>query len=217
MALSGKVRQQLGRLLNVIDDAGRQGPRLVDDSERLWRRTQRFIQMDLLGPESELDALELACYAMQLPMRQSKLLPVGKLGKTSLRDRAEQAAELLVGAMGEEIDESLLDRTTRLLHELPQRSPVLDESKLLADVVNLEDFGITGLVQQTIQLSRQGAGIRQLIEAFEKREQYGYWDARLKDSFHFEPIRQIARRRLESAREMFKLLRRELEDDATAT
>lgn len=213
MALTGKMRQQLGRLLAVVDDAGTQGPRLVDDADRLWRRTQHFIKMDLLGPQAEADALELACYAMQLPMRQSKLLSVGKLGKTSLRDRAEQAAELLVGALGDQIDESLLDRTTRLLHELPQRSPVLDESKLLADAVNVEDFGVTGLVQQTIQLSRQGAGVRELIDAFEKREQYGYWQARLKESFHFEPIRQIARRRLDSAREMLKLLLKEVEED----
>lgn len=213
MPLSAKLRQQLAHLLGVVDDAGTQGPRLLDDAERLWRRTQQFIQLDLLGPEAELDALELACFAMQLPMRHSKSLPVGKLGKTSLRDRAEQAAELLVGTLGEEIDESLLDRTTRLLQELPQRSPVLDESKLLADAVNLDDFGITGLVQQTVQLSRQGGGVMQLIDAFEKREQYGYWQARLKDSFHFEPVRQIARRRLESARQMFKLLKQEMDRD----
>jgi hypothetical protein len=213
MALPAKLRQQLSRLLAIVDDHKTPGPRLLEDAERLWQRTQRFIEMDLLGPEADLEALELACYAMQLPVRQGKSLPTGKLGKTSLRDRAEQAAELLVSLIGEEVDESLLDRTTRLLQEMPHRSPVLDESKLLADAVNLEDFGLIGLVQQAVQLSRQGGGVAQVIEAFEKREQYGYWQARLKDGFHFEPIRQMARRRLESARETLKLLQLEIKDD----
>jgi hypothetical protein len=136
-----------------------------------------------------------------------------ELDEATRLDLYEQAAELLVSALGEEIDELLLDRATRVLHEMPHRSPMLDESKLLADAVNLEDFGLIGAVQQAVQLSRQGAGVVRLIEAFEKREEYGYWQARLKDGFHFEPVRQMARRRLENAREMFKLLQQEIKDD----
>jgi hypothetical protein len=215
MALPTKLRQHLNQLLTVVDDHGTPGPRLLNDAERLWQRSQRFIRMDLVGPDVELDALELACYAMHLPMRQHKSLPAGKLGKTSLRDRAEQAAELLVGALGDEIDESLLDRATRLLHELPHRPPMLDEAKLLADAVNLEDFGTVGLIQLAVQLSRQGAGVSQLAEAFEKRDEYGYWQARLKDGFHFEPVRQMARRRLEHARSAIKLLSQEMNEDAS--
>ena len=101
--------------------------------------------------------------------------------RSELRDRAEQSAELLVGLLGDEIDERLLDGATRLLHEMPQRSPMLDEAKLLADAVNLDDFGASGLVQQMGQLTRQGEGLKQLIEGCAAREKYGYWDARLKD------------------------------------
>src|SRR5688572_25542653 len=97
-------------------------------------------------------------------MRQTKALPAGRLGRTSLRDRTEQSAELLVSLLGDEIDESLLDRATRLLHETPQRSPMLDEARLLADAVNLDDFGASGLVQQMVHLTRQGEGLAQLIE-----------------------------------------------------
>ncbi len=49
--------------------------------------------------------------------------------------------------------------------------------------MNLEDFGIIGLMDQMIQLTRQGEGVAQLAEGTEKREQYGYWEARSKTAF----------------------------------
>ena len=115
--------------------------------------------------------------------------------------------------LGSDVDEPLLDRTTRLLQEVPHRSPVLDDAKLLADAVNLEDFGVTGLMFQMIQLGLQGEGVAELALAAEKREQYGYWQARLKDGFHFEPIRKIAEQRLETARQVAKILSDELNAD----
>jgi hypothetical protein len=213
MSLDGKLTKRLERALTVVDDHGTSGPRLVDDAKRLWRRVQKFLRLNLIPAGSETDALELACYALQLPFRQNKVPAVGKLGRTNLKERAEQAAEMLVGLLGEEVDESLLDRSTRVLHELPHRSPVLDEAKILADAVNLDDFGVVGLILQAIQLTRQGDGLQQVAEGAEKREQYGYWDARLKDGFHFEPVRQMAIQRLANARAAVKLLLEETASD----
>lgn len=211
--MNAKLRTTLRRALAVVDEHDSRGARLLGDAQRLWQRVRRFLDMNLIGPDPDADAMELACYALQLPLRQTKTQPTGRLGRTNLRDRAEQSAELLVGLMGDQIEESLLDRTTRMLHELPQRSPVLDEAKVLADALNLEDFGVTGLFLQSIQTSRQGDGLIQLAEGCEMREQYGYWEARLKDGFHFEPVRQIAAQRLTSARQVAALLLGELAED----
>jgi hypothetical protein len=90
---------------------------------------------------------------------------------------------------------------------------MLEESKLLADAVNLGDFGLTGLIELAIETGKHGQGHLQLLDDMEKREQYGYWDLRLKDGFHFEPIRKLARKRLESARSIAALLKVEMEDD----
>ncbi len=98
----------------------------------IWSRVQKFIAMGLVTAESDLDALELACYALQLPRRQARPIAGGKVARTSLKDRSEQAAELLV-SMLDDVDEALLDRATRLLHEMPHRTPVPEEAKLLAD------------------------------------------------------------------------------------
>jgi hypothetical protein len=212
MSLEAKVRRQLAQALESVDEQGTRGSRLIDDAGRLWARMRKFIAMHLVAEPDE-EALEMACYALQLPMRQAKPPSSGKLGRTNLRERAEQSAELLVTAMGDHVPEDLLDRATRLLQEMPHRPPMLEDARLLADALNLEDFGIVGLLVQMIQLTRQGDGVVQLVEGADKREQYGYWEARLKDGFHFEPIRQIARRRLVHARQVAKMLQEELKED----
>ncbi len=219
MSFDEKLRRRLELLLAVVDEREApesRGPRLMDDAARLWRRIRHFISLGLVTAQPDTDALELACLAMQLPMRSTKAAAGGKLGRISLRDRAEQAAELFTESVAGEIDESLLDRTARLLHETPQHPPVIEDAKLLADAVNLEDFGLVGLTQQTLQLARQGDGIVQLLDGLKKREQYGYWEARLKDGFHYEIVRQIARKRLDHLRQAAALLGEELVEDGPA-
>src|SRR3954471_6483094 len=184
MSVDAKLREYVEQALGVVDDQGTHGPRLLDDAARLWGRIELFISMRLVHEGLDREALELACYAMQLPSRRGKGGAHGRgPTRSTLRDRAEEAAELLVGIAGPDVDESLLDGATRILQEMPHRSPMLDAAKLLADAVNLEDFGSIGIVGQAIQLGRAGEGILQLNEGCEKREQYGYWDARLKDGF----------------------------------
>jgi hypothetical protein len=183
---------------------------LAADAQRLWQRLTGFLDMNLAGPQADGAALHLACFALQLPARPSKGGAQAKPGRTNLRDRFEQAAELMVTHLGGELDETLLDRAVRILQEAPQRSPMLDEARLLADAVNLDDFGVIGLVTHAMQLAQQGEGVGELSLALEKREQYGYWDARLKDGFHFPAVCEIARKRLEEARKVGGMLKEEL-------
>jgi hypothetical protein len=214
MSLDVTLRTRMERALAAVDENDTPGPRLIDDAVRLWQRLARFVAMDLVAEGIDHEALELACYAIQLPVRRPKTTATGRPARSTLRDRAEEAAELLLNVIPN-ADERLLDRTARVLQEMPHRSPMLDEARLLADALNLDDFGITGLVQYTIQLCKSGDGVLQLAAGLEKREEYGYWDARLKDGFHFEPVRQIARRRLDNARHVALLLLTELREDAS--
>jgi len=216
MSLDTKLVQRLVKALAVVDDHGTIGPRLRQDAQRLWKRLGRFQQLGLLTHVVDLDALELACYGLQLPLRQAKRLPTGKPVRASLGDRAEEAAEMLVGLLEETADESLLDRTTRLLHEMPHRSPMLDEAKLLADAVNLDDFGVIGIVNQITQLARHGEGLDLFADGLQKREQYGYWEARIREGFHFLAVRNIAEARLARAREVAKLLVADMREDDAA-
>jgi hypothetical protein len=213
MPLEGELKHRLERALAVVDDHGTRGTRLLEDAQRLCARVKRLIEKGVIPVETEPSPIEVCCYALQLPLRASRTGVAGKLGRTNLRERAEQAAEMLVGLVGETGHEALIEESTQLLIQVHQRGPVSDQAKLLADALNLEDFGVAGLVQQAILLARQGGGVMQVADGCEKREQYGYWEARLKDGFHFDPTRAIARKRLEHARKTAALLIGELKED----
>jgi hypothetical protein len=217
MPLEGQLKARLERALSVVEDHGARGTRLLDDAVRLVKRVRRFIDRGLIDPATDSTALEVACYALQLPLKSSRLGGWGgRPGRTTLRDRAEQAAEMLVGLAGEDGDddrEALLDQATELLVQVHQRHPETEQARLLADALNLEDFGVIGLVEQAVALARQGGGVMQVADGLEKREQYGYWEARMHDGFHFEPVRAIAKKRLEHARRTAALLLGELKED----
>lgn len=204
--------KKLVRLLSAPAESGGATAALSDDAGRLCRRIGRFIEMGLVTSEINLPPLHLACHALQFPVRQSKSAPAGKGGRTNLRERCEQAAELMANLLAKDVDESLFDQATRILLDMAQRTPATEEARLLADAVNLDDFGIIGLLNQTVQLAGNGQCLADLSVALEKREQYGYWEARLKDGFHFETVRELARRRLAEARRIAALLAAELTD-----
>lgn len=216
MPLDPSVRERIEQALRIIDETGARGPRLIEDAHRLWCRVQSLIRMDLVAEMSDIDAMELASLAVQLPMRRTRALG-SRANRANLRDRAEEAAEQLIEIAAGEADDDLLDRTARLLHEMPHRQPMLDEAKLLADAINLDDFGVVGLLNHSISVGRQGEGVEQIAQGYDLREQYGYWDARLKDGFHFDVVRDIARRRLDHARHVCLLLRGEMNEDRLAT
>jgi hypothetical protein len=212
MPLEGELKHRLERALTVVDDHGTRGTRLLEDARRICARIKKLIAKGVVRPETDSAAMEVACFALQLPLKTTKTSPAGKLGRTNFRERAEQAAEMLVGIAGDNY-EAVIDQTTQILIQVHQRNPVNEEAKLLADALNLEDFGVAGLIVQAITIARQGGGVMGVADGCEKREQYGYWDARLKDGFHFEQTRQIARKRLDHARKMAALLLLELKDD----
>jgi hypothetical protein len=211
--LKAELEHHMHRLLTVVEAGGARGVRLIVEGKRLCKRVCQFVNMKLTENSLDEDALELACFALQLPSRNSKLLTPGKMGQVSLKDRCEQAAELLISTASDYVEAELLERATTILREMPHRNTKMDEARLLADSVNLDDFGITGLITQAMQLSRQNAGVEQVADGFQKRREYGYWEARLNDGFHYEPVRKMARERLKYASQVVDLLLAELKED----
>lgn len=213
MPLEGELKHRLERALAVVDDQGVRGTRLLEDAHRLCARIRKLVAKGLVPPDTDSTAMEVACHALQLPLKASRTMPTGKLGRTNLRERSEQAAEMLVGLSSDLGKDQLIEETTQLLIAVHHRNPDTDQAKLLADALNLEDFGVAGLIGQTVLIARQGGGVMTVADGCEKREQYGYWEARFKDGFHFEASRVIARKRLESARKAAALLIGELRED----
>ena len=70
--MEARLRQRLTRALAVVDEHATRGARLMDDADRLWRRSVALLDNEKLIPGNvDREALELACYAMELPMRSA--------------------------------------------------------------------------------------------------------------------------------------------------
>src|SRR4051794_7975354 len=95
-ALEQKLELHMHRLLRGVEAGGVKGLRLIEEGKRLCKRVCLFVKMKLADNSLDEDALELACFALQLPSRNIKLLTPGKMGQVSLKDRCEQGAELLI-------------------------------------------------------------------------------------------------------------------------
>lgn len=203
--MTSSPTQPLASLLATVDPRGTPGRRLLDNSSRLCTLVRHLLTLNLIPTQADTAALDLACSALQLTLRH----PQPGRGSTTLRDRAESAAELLLNHAPPDVDPAVVDRTNRLLRQLPHRSPASPEARLLADAVNLEDFGLTGVLSLMTSLALAGDGVSHLLDAWSTRERYGYWDARLA-GFHFDAVRQLALQRLAHARQFCSTLRSEL-------
>jgi hypothetical protein len=120
MSLDAGLIKRLGRILRALDERATQGPRLLDDAARLWRRLQKMLAMNLVPTTADQAALELACYALQLPFAGEKSSRNKPSLRTRLRDRAALAIQLLPGVFDDPAaDQSLLQRTVALLEPMP--------------------------------------------------------------------------------------------------
>ncbi len=70
------------------------------------------------------------------------------------------------------------------------------ESRLVADAENLDEFGALSLWQMARKQAMEGKAMEAAIKTWETQKQYGYWSARINDSFRFEAVKQIAHERL---------------------
>ncbi len=72
MSLDVGMVKRLERILRTLNERGAEGPRLLDDAARLWRRLQKMLATNLVPTTADVIALELACYALQLPFAADK-------------------------------------------------------------------------------------------------------------------------------------------------
>jgi hypothetical protein len=111
-----------------------------------------------------------------------------------LGDAMELAADQLVPLLSAEDVELVL----RILREYRQRTTTLGDAQLLSDAIGLEDVGLVGLWNQMRSFHTAGRTLDQVIRLWKTQREYGYWETRLRDDFHFGPARRVAQTRLES-------------------
>lgn len=130
-------------------------------------------------------------------------------GKVADEEAYGDAAELASDQLKDLLPQNDLELMLRILQEHRRRDAKLPEAKLLADALSMEEFGLIGLWNICRQFHASGKSLEQLIKLWKAQHDYGFWESRLRDGFHYEASRRAAKERLASMKGFYERLQRE--------
>lgn len=135
-----------------------------------------------------------ARYANQEDRAQRMVL--ADLTDEDMRDFSTQVVQ---EKLAELLNPRQMERTCSIIIESGKRNTRLIEAMILADARNLDDMGAVGIFNELRRYVVHGRGAAEAVTSWNQKIEYDYWTARLRESFRFDAVRDIARRRLQNA------------------
>jgi len=118
----------------------------------------------------------------------------------SAEDVKEYSAELAGDRLRGKMPDRELDLVQEIIRRAHDASIELAEAKVLSDADSLDDIGTLGVWRDLRRYILEGRAVEDTVRAWQRREQYGYWEARIRDAFNLATSRRLAERRLAAAR-----------------
>lgn len=129
------------------------------------------------------------------------------LGSLSEADH-DQGVVLMEKSLSGLLAKESLELAAQAIRGARNRGTELIEAQVVIEADNLQEFGVVSLWSAIRRGALEGKGVQAVLDTWRRKKEYQFWTARLNDSFRFEPVRELARRRLEK----FEQLLAELED-----
>jgi len=123
----------------------------------------------------------------------------------------ELAAELVESSLRHRLPPRTLERAARAIRGINNRKHDLVEAHILSDADNLDQIGPIGLLQSLRRAVVEGREVRQLVTAWQRQQEYHYWEARIREGIRFEAVRELAWRRLAAIEPFMLALSEQLE------
>lgn len=112
-------------------------------------------------------------------------------------DHFQKSATEMMQQLESMLSPESLRRARDAIMALQSRELDTPEALVVSDALQLEEFGLSSLWSTIRRGSLEAQTIKSVIERWRRRAEYHYWTARLDESFHFDTVRQLARKRLE--------------------
>jgi HD superfamily phosphodiesterase len=116
---------------------------------------------------------------------------------------ADWTTERLAGV----VPPGVLDFAARIIRQVNNRQTNLPEARILTEADNLDEIGPQAVCMMIRKQRAEGKTLSDLVDAWERQEEYHYWEARIKDCFQFASVRKLAEHRLELLRRFMAGLR----------
>jgi len=127
----------------------------------------------------------------------------------SAEDVKEYSAELAGDRLTGRLPARQLEYVQEIIRHAHDADTDIPEAKLLSDADSLDDMGALGVWRDLRRSIMEGRGIEDAVRTWQRREQYGYWEARIREALRLETSRRLAASRLGAARAFMAQLGRE--------
>jgi 5'-deoxynucleotidase YfbR-like HD superfamily hydrolase len=110
----------------------------------------------------------------------------------------DMAADWITANLRSYVPGGVLERAAAAIRQSGDRRTNLLEARVLADADNLDQIGPPAIDRMIRKCRSEGKTLEHLLAAWQRQEEYHYWQARIKESFHFAPVRSLAERRYQA-------------------
>lgn len=166
-------------------------------------KTARYIAQLPIVIEFNPDSIAVVAGALYseagwvIQWREGKITP-HEIRLSPLKDTIRDLGiTMMEKSLSKLIKPDSLHRAGLAIRHMTQRKTNLIDAQILADAVNLNEFGFIPLWASIRRGMLEGKGVQAVIDTWKRKKEYQFWSARLRDSFRFEPVRKIATKRLQ--------------------
>lgn len=180
---------------------GREDTHLLDHALRMLRLADvivtfddvRSMRIDRLCLDAAILFHEAAEVRLDRERRQSPIYAAATMSTDEIHG---YSAELAGDALAELLTHKQIDRTQEIIRQYQSRATTLSEAMIVSDASNLDDLGAIGMWRETRRFAMEGRSIADALASWQRKLDYGYYAARIAETFRFEGSRQWARARL---------------------
>ncbi len=187
--------------LVIVTDTGEQDVFLWEHSSRVARSAQLIAQLPDVQAHSPDECAVVAAglyhdasWAVQY--HEGEIERTEILRRPTSKAHRKRGAALMEQSLAELIPEKSLRRAADTILALSDRDPERVEAQVSADAENLDEFGLLAFCPAILRSAHDGKGVQATIDTWHRKKEYQFWTARLNESFRFDPVRALARKRL---------------------
>jgi len=135
-----------------------------------------------------------------LQYRAGEAIPRDLLLRPTNEVQRELAAAWAMERLPGILPERSMELASNAIRYCNDRQTNVVEALILAEAENLDEFGPQAIVLMVRRQLADGRTLADMVQLWQRQEEYHYWQARIKDSFRFEPVRRLATERWQALR-----------------
>lgn len=112
----------------------------------------------------------------------------------------ELAADWILQRLKDIVPPASLQLAARAIRSTNNRQTDLLEAQIVAEADNLDQIGPQAFAMILRKQQAEGKTLDDLVAAWQRQEEYHYWQARIKECFRFASVRAVAERRWHTMR-----------------